>query len=183
MVIFDSIYKSVYLTILIIVMDLIKYEFFKAEDNAYFHYIGQLVQEVRYYRENVSIEEFKAAIPELKKLEVTLQEIDENLGEKPRAYLSEIMDELSEEDALEEKVITEIERSAKAIASALYDNEFSMSEFGYEFRNLNAVQWIEFYGYIERRDTDGTLLVVKEVFRSVCYKFGLVFIDSSLNID
>ncbi|MGV3595304.1 MAG: hypothetical protein ACO1NK_08640 [Sediminibacterium sp.] len=45
-------------------MDLIKYEFYKEEDGAYYHFIGQLVKKVRYYREQVSINEFEAAIPE-----------------------------------------------------------------------------------------------------------------------
>jgi hypothetical protein len=162
-------------------MDLIKYEFFKKEDGAFNHLIGQLVKKVRYYREKVSIDTFKAAIPELKKLERQLQEIQEAIGETPRNYLQEIMDELSVEAELEGKVIAEIERSSKAIAAALYDTDFLMTDFAYEFRNMTAVQWIEFYGYKEKKDVDGTLLVVKEVFRSICYKFGIIFIDISLS--
>ena len=60
-------------------MDLIKYEFYKEEDGAYYHFIGQLVKKVRYYREQVSINEFEAAIPELKAIEKRLQDIDISL--------------------------------------------------------------------------------------------------------
>src|SRR3954471_21630789 len=137
-------------------MNLIKYEYFKEEDGAYYHFIGQLVKKVRYYRENVPIDEFEAAIPELKKLERQLQEIDENLGQETRYYLQEIMEELSAEAELEGKLIEEIERSSKAIASALYDTDFEISDFAYEFRNIEAVYWTEFYGYKEHKETDGT---------------------------
>ena len=81
-------------------MDLIKYEFYKEEDGAYYHFIGQLVKKVRYYREQVSINEFEAAIPELKAIEKRLQDIDISLGETPRQYLAEIMNELNNESAL-----------------------------------------------------------------------------------
>jgi hypothetical protein len=161
-------------------MDLLKYEFWKEEDDAYYHLIGQLVQKVRYYRGSVPIDEFKAAIPELKQIEKRLQDIDQSVGQETRFYLQEIMDELGVESEIEGKLIDEIQRSSKAIAHVLYDSDFAMDEFAFEFRNIEAVIWIEFYGYKEQKATDGTLLVVKEVFRSVCYKFGIIFIDSSL---
>ncbi len=91
------------------------------------------------------------------------------------------MGELEKEAEIEGKLISEIERSSRSIAAALYDTDFFMTDFAYDFRNCEAVYWIEFYGYREQKEVDGTLLVVKEVFRSVCYKFGIVFIDSSLS--
>ena len=162
-------------------MDLIKYEFYKEEDGAYYHFIGQLVKKVRYYREQVSINEFEAAIPELKAIEKRLQDIDISLGETPRQYLAEIMNELNNESALEEKVVTEIDRLSKAITLSLFDTSISLANFSYEYRNANAAHWLIFYGYATNKKDDGTLIVIKEVFRSVCYSNGIIFIDSSLS--
>jgi hypothetical protein len=162
-------------------MDLLRYEFMNAPEGSYNYNVGQLVKKVRYYRENVSIDDFKAAIPELKVLERKLQSFDQEIGLDRREYLEEIMDELKKESEIESQLLEEIERASKAIASALYDTNFSLDDFLFEFRNDDAVYWIEFYGYQNAKKTDGTLLVVKEVFRSVCYKFGIIFIDSSLS--
>ncbi len=164
-------------------MNLLKYEFMNAPEGSYNYNLGQFVKKVRHYRVNVPIEQFKAAIPELQQLERVLQNVDETMGEEKRNYLEEVMEELEQESAIETQLLEEIERTSKAIASALYDTDFSMDDFTYEFRSNEAINWIEFYGYRQRKDTDGTLLVVKEVFRSVCYKFGIVFIDGSLTKD
>lgn len=131
--------------------------------------------------EQVPIEDFKAAIPELKQLEARLQNIDMSLGEPARNYLQEIMDEIKAESAIEDNLISEIDRLSKAITAELFDTVFSLDNFAFEYRNVGSAQWVEFYGYKEAQLTDGTLLVVKEVFRSVCYKMGLIFIDSSLS--
>lgn len=161
-------------------MDLIKYEFYKEEDGAYYHFIGELVKKVRYYRENVSIDEFKIAIPSLKEMESKLQDIDLNLGHETRNYLQEIMDELNAESEVEEKVLDEIERSAKAIVNSIYDTQLSMKDFSFAFRKSDSFFWLEFFGYKEPNNNEGALLVIKEVFRSVCYKYNIIFIDISL---
>jgi hypothetical protein len=161
-------------------MNLLRYEFMNAPQGSYNYNLGQLVKKVRYYREYVSIDDFKAAIPELKVMERKLQSFDQEIGLEKREYLEEIMDELKKESEIEFQLLEEIGRTSKAIVSALYDTDFSMDDFLYEFRNSDAVYWIEFYGYQNTKKIDGTLLVVKEVFRSVCYKLGIVFIDSSL---
>ena len=113
-------------------------------------------------------------------MEEQIQEIDLELGEDTRNYIQEIMEELSQESEIEQKLLEEIERSAKSVTLSLYDSDFSMSDFSYEFRNNDAVYWVEFYGYKEKREPDGNLLVIREVFRSVCYKFDLLFIDCTL---
>lgn len=91
------------------------------------------------------------------------------------------MEELEKEAEIESKILETIERSAKAMVSALYNVDFSMSDFSYSFRNNEGVYWIEFSGYANKRLADDTLLIAKEVFRSVAYKFGIVFIDESLS--
>ena len=161
-------------------MDLLKYEFMKALEGSYNYNVGQLIKKIRYYRQQVAIDEFKVAIPQLKVLEKELQKFDNDIGGERRNYIEEIMEELDKESEIEGKVIDEIERSSRAINATLYDTEFSMHDFAYEFRNNEAISWIEFYGYKIEKQTDGTLLVIKEIFRSVCYKYGIVFIDSSL---
>ncbi len=162
-------------------MDLLKYEFTTAPAGSYFGNVGQLVKKIRHYRENVSIDEFKAAIPSLKSLERQLQEYDESLGDERRDYIDEIMAELEQETETEEKLKEEIERYSKIIVATLLDKEFSIDDFSYELTNREAVRWLEFYGYTEEKENDDTLKIVKDVFRSVCSKYDTIFIDSSSN--
>lgn len=79
-------------------MDLLNFEFYTEENGAYDNLIGELVRKVRYYREQVSIDDFMAAMPELQQMETRIQEIDISLGEERRYYIKEIMDELSKEN-------------------------------------------------------------------------------------
>ncbi|WP_161888066.1 hypothetical protein [Pontibacter russatus] len=159
-------------------MSLLKYEYMEAPIGSYNHQLGQLIKKVRHYRENVSIDEFKAAIPELKSVEEKLQRFDEEIGEDRRDYLEEIMDELEKESEIENQLLEEIEWSSQAIVSALYNTDFSIDEYSFEFRGSGATFWIEFYGY-RGQEINNALNVVKESFRAACYKFGIVFIDKS----
>jgi len=162
-------------------MDLLKYEFTAAPAGSYFNDVGQLVKKIRHYSENVSIDEFKAAIPILKTLERKLQEYDDTLGDKRRDYIDEIMAELEQETETEDKFKEEIERYSKTIVATLLDKEFAMDDFSYDLTNKEAVRWLEFYGYTEEKENDDTLKIVKDIFRSVSSKYDIIFIDSSLN--
>jgi hypothetical protein len=89
------------------------------------------------------------------------------------------MDELNKESEVESNLLAELERSTKVIALSVLKSEISMTDFVYQYKNERAVYWLNFFGYIEKKENDELLLVVKDVFRSVCSKFGVVFIDLS----
>ena len=164
-------------------MDLLKYEFLNSPEGSYNDLITQLVKQIRYYRTKVSVDEFKAAMPQLQAKERELQNIDESVGEETRYFIQEIMDELSIEDEIREKALDEIQRSSQAIIMHLHNTNCSVADFAYEFINSEAVSWIEFYGYKLPKKADETLHIIKEVFRSICYKYNIIFIDSSQNED
>jgi hypothetical protein len=159
-------------------MDLLKYEFIDAPGDSYNGYLKQLVANMRYNYSMVSADEFQAAIPQLQRLESKIQRIDSEIGREERQYLQELLAELGEESELEEKILSAIERSARAIIATDYQKEFSMEEYNFLFRNSQAVSWIDFFGYQDSRDPDIMLFAVRDIFKSVCYKFGIIFIDS-----
>ena len=110
-------------------MDLLQHEFTTAPAGSYLNNVGQLVNKIRHYRENVSMDEFKAALPSLKVLERQLQQFDDTLGEERRNYIEEIMTELEQETETEEKLIADIQRFSKTIVATLFDKEFLIDEF------------------------------------------------------
>ena len=158
-------------------MNLLKYEFMDAPEGSYNELLKQLFQDIRHYRENVSVEDFKAAIPKLHEKERVIQKLDEGIGADSRNYIEEIMAELETEDEIESQLLEEIERTSKAITSS-YNIDFDLEDFSFEFRNNEGVFWIQFYGYKQEGGILGCS-IVKEVFRSVCYKAGITFIDSA----
>ena len=162
-------------------MDLLKYEFMDAPENSFNGRLGILVKKVRHYRTNVPIDDFERALPELQNMEFQLQKIDESIGEPKRYYIQEIMNELEEESLVDEKIMEEIELSSKAIIRELYDTDFTIENFSFKLRRSEVTSWIEFYGYKNKKGDDSSLLVIKEVIRASCYKYGIVFIDVSLN--
>lgn len=157
-------------------MNLLKYEFMDAAEGSYNALIKELVIRIRHNRENISIDEFKVAMPEVRTIEEVLQRIDEEIGGEPRDYIDEIMEELDREGQVEEQLLEEIERSAKALTSA-YNIEFVLDDFSFDLRSNEGIFWIEFFGYKVNRDPNLTLLMLKEVFRSACYKFDVTFVD------
>jgi hypothetical protein len=161
-------------------MDLLKYEFIDAPEDSYNGYLKQLVASMRYNYSMVSSEEFHAAIPQLQKLEGIIQKMDSDIGRGERLYLQEILAELGEESELEEKVLSEIQRAAQAIIQTDYQKVFSMGDYNFLYRNSQAVSWIDFFGYQGEKSTDTILFTVRDVFKSICYKYGIIFIDSTL---
>ncbi|MCU7547786.1 hypothetical protein OCK74_01610 [Chitinophagaceae bacterium LB-8] len=162
-------------------MDLLKYEFMKSAQGSINDLIGQLVRGMRHIYYNVTIDQYSASLPELQEIEQILQREDQELGREPRNYLKEILEELEAESKLESKLLEEIERSAKTIVSALYEPDFSLEDFGYDFKKSEATYWLEFYGYKKNKGVDSSLLIVRDVFKSICYKHGIIFIDSTLD--
>jgi len=157
-------------------MDLLKYEFTDSPPDSYNGYIGTLVSKIRHFR-SVPIDEFKSAMPELKSMEQRIQRMDASIGQPHREYIKEIMEELDIEDVIEEKIIEDVERSMKAIVGALFKKDISLTDISYDYLLYQAVPWVTLKGYADESELDGPLLVIKECFRSACYKHGAVFID------
>lgn len=160
-------------------MDLLRYEFTTAPEGSYNYNLSQLIKKVRHYRSNTSIDDFRAALPELKKMEKWLQNVDNTMDNEFRNYLADIMTELEEEDAVTSQLVEELERYSKAVVSALFTFDFSLSDIKYEINNNEGIFWLEFHGYSDKKATEDVLSAVKEAFRLVCYKSGIVFIDKS----
>ncbi|SKA41136.1 hypothetical protein SAMN04488128_105345 [Chitinophaga eiseniae] len=161
-------------------MELLQYEFTTAPKGSYLGNIGELIKKIRYYRTNVPIEEFKAALPSLKLLEQRLQEFDDSIGLMKRYYVDEIMEELQQEAEVEGKLMVDIERFSKIIINTIFREEFVIKEFAFDFRIKEAVKWLEFYGYKSEQIIDERLNVVKDIFRSACSMHNIIFIDSTL---
>lgn len=159
-------------------MELLKLEYQNSPEGSYNYILGELVKKIRHYTSNVPMDEFKTALPDLKKIETQLQKLDESIGEDKRFYIEEIMTELSEESEMEEKLFEDFEWASKSILASLFEKDFLLEDYSYELKKNNGVHWIEFYG--NKSINDNIVLVVKEVFKSVCYKFGIVFIDGYL---
>ncbi|MFA0960362.1 hypothetical protein AB9P05_01000 [Roseivirga sp. BDSF3-8] len=159
-------------------MDLLKYEYLDSPEGSYNHTLGKLVRDIRYYTSQVPIEKFKEAMPSLRLVESKLQKYDEEIMNDRRNYIDEIMDALEKESEIEEKLFEDFEWAAKSILLTLFDKDFDLSDYSYELKKNRGVYWLEFYGNVNINDK--VLLVVKEVFKSVCYKYGIVFIDGYL---
>jgi len=52
---------------------------------------------LRYHKNEVSIDEYNDVLPELRKIELQLQNYDVSLGKDTRNYIQEILDELKQE--------------------------------------------------------------------------------------
>jgi hypothetical protein len=162
-------------------MDLLKFEFKNGEEGSHTYHLGILVKKLRYYNSNEAIDAFESALPELQKIERKLQNLDAKPGNDKRFYIQEIKDELEKETGIKNRFLEEVERSAKPVIEALHKKDFSIDDFSYELRGNEGIFWIEFFGYKLQLSHDDFLHVVKEVFRSVCYKNGIIFIDYSLS--
>jgi hypothetical protein len=162
-------------------MDLLKFEFKNGDEGSHVYNLTLLIKKLRHYRTNVAKDAFESALPELQKIETELQDYDAALGNDKRFYIQEIADELEKEAEIKNKFSEEAERSSKSVMAALYKKDFSMDDFSYEFGSNEGTFWIEFYGYKSQLSHDDFLHAVKEVFRSVCYKTGIIFIDCSVS--
>lgn len=162
-----------------ITMSLLRYEFTDAPTTSVNGRIGQLVKDVRHYYSYAPAEEFSKAMPQLKSQEQELNKANAEIGFPAINYIENIMAELQKESELEDNLMQDMEYSSNAIVSALLNQTISLDMFSYSFRFSEAVPWLTFEGYADQRDADSVSIVVKEVFKSICYKMGVIFIDLS----
>lgn len=156
-------------------MGLLKYEYIDSSKGSFNGILGELVKKVRHYHNNVSVDEFKSVLPILKSIEAQLQMLDKKIGNEKRFYLEEIMSELTEENEIEENLLEEIKEKTIVALELFSKLEFQIDILSYEFKKHKGVYLIIFNdnGHIGNEE----LLVIKEVFRAVCYKYNVIFID------
>jgi hypothetical protein len=136
-----------------------------------------LVKKIRHYHSNVSLDEFKKMLPSLKSIEEQLQRLDSEIGEEKRYYLEEILSELTKENEIEELLFEEIKEKATVVLDFLDESKFQIEAYSYEFKKHKGMflMILNENENIEHKE----LRIIKEVFRAVCNKYEVIFIDNS----
>jgi hypothetical protein len=160
-------------------MQLLSFETIEGQEGSYNDLIKQLVKKTRYYYSEVSGDEFKVAIPELKTIESKIQFLDREFGNEHRDYISEILDELGKESETENLLLDELKRTANVLIPQLDGPSFNIDNFAFDFANHKGINIIEFYGYKEDKQLDSTGNMFKDILKSLAYRYNVIFIDSS----
>lgn len=160
-------------------MDLLKYEFIDAPEGSYNFILSELVKSVRYCVTELPAEEFRRELPRLRRKEAVLHEIDQELSIDERNYIQEIVAEIKEETEMEEKLFDELEWATESILTTVVDEEVIIEDYYYELKKNRGVYWIEYHGKTDAPEKIN--LIVKEIFKSVCYRYGIVVIDGSVS--
>jgi DNA-binding transcriptional MerR regulator len=157
-------------------MQLLKYEFMDVPDDSFNGLLKKLVRNIRYYRDQ-PIEEYQQAMPSLISIETSLNHMQELMDLEKGEFIKEITKELEAEDVIEENLTEEIQRSLNAV---LEERATDLGTIQYIFQNRQAVYWVELFGYNTGEALNDDFRIIKEVFRSVCYKLGVIFIDNTI---
>lgn len=160
-------------------MNLLRYEFYIGPADSINGMLRTLVTDIRYNRSQVSIEDFKRDLPRLKQIESTLQRLDSQVGHPHRNYIQEIMDELTVEEENEENLLEDLERASVATINALFGTTFIYNDLSFSLEKADHFPYLTFKGYTDDRETDADLIIIREVFRSICYKYNFIFVDLS----
>lgn len=160
-------------------MRLLSYETIDGQEGSYNDLIKQLVKKTRYYYSEVSGDEFKKAVPELKAMEAKIQRLDREFGNEHRDYLSDIIDELGQEAEVENQLIEEFKRTASILVPKLAEEDFDFDNFAIDFGITKGISYLEYDGYQNGKPNDNTSSVVKDILKSLCAKHSVIFIDSS----
>ena len=110
-------------------MELLRYEFIDGPDDSINGMLRSLVKEIRYYRNNTPIDEFKKAIPRLKQIEQQLQKLDKEVGSPFVPYFNQIMEELDKESENERNVEEDLQLASKAIYLDLFHDDLILLGF------------------------------------------------------
>ena len=110
-------------------MRLLSFETIDGQEGSYNDLIKQLVRKTRHYYSEVSGDEFKMAVPELKAMEAKIQHLDRDFGNEKRDYLNDIIEELGEESDAENLLIDELKRTATVLIPHLdaYDQHYILT--------------------------------------------------------
>jgi len=160
-------------------MDLLRYEFIDGPDGSINGMLRTLVKGLRYNRSYVTVEEFKKAMPGLLVIESNLQRLDADIGSPKRNYVQEIMEELDQEQNNEANITEDLTHATIATIKALFGHDFQFDELLFTIGKADHYHWLQFNGYTNERTVDANLIIVREVFRSICNKYNYIFVDLS----
>jgi hypothetical protein len=160
-------------------MSLLRFEFNKSPEGSINGMLRKLVTELRYNRSQVKAEEFHRRMPELRQIEARIQQNDAEIHLPKREYINEIMAELDKESDNEMNLEEDLRGATLSIIASLLNRSFSFEDLIYRTGKSEHYCWLHFSGYGEQKSLDAELILAKEIFRSVCNKYGYVFIDLS----
>ena len=160
-------------------MDLLRYEFIDGPDDSINGMIRTLVKGLRYNRSYVTVEEFKRAIPGFHVIESKLQRLDADISSPKRNYIQEIMEELDQEQNNGANITEDLTHATIATIKALFGRDFQFDELSFTIGKADHYHWLQFIGYTDGRTVDSNLIIVREVFRSICNKYNYIFVDLS----
>lgn len=160
-------------------MNILYYEFLESAEGSYNGMLGALVRAVREYY-NTPADRLEALKPHIHALSHSLQDLDETISREPRNYVSEIIDALTKEQDVYTNFMEELPLAGNAVCQELFQKPFIKEEYSFEYSNARAEHVVEFYGYKNGQTDTAELHVVRETLRAVCYRNGIIFIDSSL---
>lgn len=140
--------------------------------------LGSLVSAIRQVR-SVPANDVPALVPQLHRLQDSLNSYNEDIGEPERNYIDEIMAELDIEDVIEENLLEEAYQAIRAMVAALHNKDIDLDQFAVDYYSNQAVYWLSFTGYSNGRQEDAILNVARECFRATAYKYDVVFLDQS----
>lgn len=159
-------------------MNILYYEFMDATESSNNGLLKKLVTQVRTYC-NSPVDRIDELRPPLLALAQTLEKIDESMMQEPREYITEIMEALSKEAAVYNDFMDSLPFSCDAVFLALFDKKFNRDEYHFEYNNERGEHFVEFFGYRERKPARVEFQVIREVLRGHCYRYNIIFIDSS----
>ncbi|NII28235.1 hypothetical protein HB364_24340 [Pseudoflavitalea sp. X16] len=160
-------------------MNLLHYEFIDGPDDSINGMLRKLVTDVRYNRSMVSIEEFRATLPSLKKIEQQVQHSDTQIGRPYRNYIEEIMQELEQESENEINIEDDLRRATVATITSILGQQLNFESLSFSIGKAEHYPWLRFSGYLDESPADANIVIAREVFRSICNKYNYIFIDLS----
>lgn len=118
-------------------------EFTSAPEDSFNGLIAELIQLVRHNRENLSIDEFKKNIPQMKLLEKTINDINSQLGDEREPYIEMIMDALSEEDNTAQELIDVMKTSICDTAKYKWEIDINQEDIDITTTKFRSTYFVE----------------------------------------
>lgn len=156
---------------------LLKYEFLDVVKGSINDGIKQLVRRIRFLRSNVSIDEFKAEIPELKKIELGLQNFDKSIGDEKVFYIEQILNELDEETKKFEDIQEEIENNLQAFVMYYTERNINTDEIKYKLVNISSIYTLELNIDSLSKMSESNQRFIRQLITGLCYKYGFIYIE------
>lgn len=161
-------------------MEMLRFEFMDGPESSFNGMLRTLVKGLRHSRSYVNLEEFKRLMPGFRTIEAELQKIDADVRRPKRNYIQEIMEELEQEQNDEQKIIEDLRSATIATIKTLFGKSFDFDELSFEIGKADNFPYVHLRGYLSEKKADGNLVIVREVFRAISYRYNHIFVDLSL---